>query len=234
MHGYFKRQRNFRKKNKKSLKKTILIIGGSGFIGQNLIRELNFSKYKVISASRNIPKKCNKFNNIKYISVDVSKKSHFKRIKDKIDIIINLGGNINHSNKKETYNSHFIGCKNLVNYFKDKSLHIFIQIGSSLEYGKVSNPHKEQYKCKPNSYYGMAKLKATNYLKKSNLPYVILRLYQVYGPFQKKNRVISNVVDSLIKEKTFRSTNGKQIRDFLYVSDLVSLIKIILRSIPKH
>ena len=229
MHGYFKRQRNFRKKNKKSLKKTILIIGGSGFIGQNLIRELNFSKYKVISASRNIPKKCNKFNNIKYISVDVSKKSHFKRIKNKIDIVINLGGNINHSNKKETYNSHFIGCKNLVNYFKDKSLQIFIQIGSSLEYGKVSNPHKEQYKCKPNSHYGMAKLKATNYLKKSNLPYVILRLYQVYGPFQKKNRVIPNVVDSLIKEKTFRSTNGKQIRDFLYVSDLVSLIKIILR-----
>ena len=45
----------------------------------------------------------------------------------------------------------------------------------------------------------------------------------------KKNRVISNVVDSLIKEKTFKSSNGKQIRDFMYVSDLVSLIKIILR-----
>ena len=59
-----------------------------------------------------------------------------KRIKDKIDIVINLGGNINHSNKKETYNSHFIGCKNLVNYFKDKSLHIFIQIGSSFRIWK--------------------------------------------------------------------------------------------------
>ena len=108
------------------MKKTILIIGGSGFIGQNLIRELNFSKYKVISASRSIPKKYNKSNNIKYISLDVSKKSHFKRIKDKIEIVINLGGNINHANKKETYNSHFVGCKNLVNYFKDKGLHIFI------------------------------------------------------------------------------------------------------------
>ena len=41
-------------------------------------------------------------------------------------------------------------------------------------------------------------------LKKSNLPYVVLRLYQVYGPFQKKNRVISNVVDSLIKEKLLK------------------------------
>ena len=211
------------------MKKTILIIGGSGFIGQNLIKELNFSKFNIISASRQIPNISNKFKKVKYISLDISKKNQLKRIKEKIDIVINLGGNINHSNKKETYESHFIGCKNLVDFFKTKNLNIFIQIGSSLEYGKISTPHKEKSKCKPNSYYGIAKLKATNYVKKSNIPYVVLRLYQIYGPFQKKNRLISTAIDSLIKEKIFKSSNGIQIRDFMYISDLIMLIKLILR-----
>ena len=211
------------------MKRTILIIGGSGFIGQNLIKELNHLKYNVISASRKIPNTRNKFKKVKYICLDISKKNHFKRIKEKIDIVINLGGNINHSNKTETYKSHFIGCKNLVDFFKSKNLNIFIQIGSSLEYGKVSTPHKEKFKCKPNSHYGLAKLKATNYIKKSNLPYVVLRLYQVYGPFKKKNRLISTAIDSLIKRKIFKSSNGIQIRDFMYISDLISLIKLILR-----
>ena len=40
--------------------------------------------------------------------------------------------------------------------------------------GKISTPHKEKSKCKPNSYYGIAKLKATNYVKKSNIPNCIM------------------------------------------------------------
>ena len=39
----------------------------------------------------------------------------------------------------QTLNSHFFGCKNLVDYFKNKNLKLFIQIGSSLEYGKKNH-----------------------------------------------------------------------------------------------
>ena len=66
------------------------------------------------------------------------KKFLFKSLDNiKVDYVINLAGYINHSNKKQTLNSHYYGCKNLVDYFRlKKNLVLFIQIGSSLEYGK--------------------------------------------------------------------------------------------------
>ena len=52
----------------------------------------------------------------------------------------------------------------MINFFKDKKIESFIQIGSSAEYGKAKSPLKETTQCKPNNIYGKAKLKATNYI----------------------------------------------------------------------
>ena len=60
---------------------------------------------------------------------------YLKKVKD-ISFLINAGGEVDHKNKKKVYQSHFLGVKNLVNYFFDKNLEKFVQIGSSLEYGK--------------------------------------------------------------------------------------------------
>ena len=78
---------------------------------------------------------------------------------------VGFSGYVDHSNKKKTMNSHFQGCKNLIDIFKNRKINNFIQIGSSLEYGSVKSPHKETIPCKPN---GNCKqnLKPTNYLKK--------------------------------------------------------------------
>ena len=73
----------------------------------------------------------------------------------KVDYVINLAGYIDHSNKKQTLNSHYYGCKNLVDYFRlKKNLELFLQIGSSLEYGKKNSPHHEKLKGNPNAVYG--------------------------------------------------------------------------------
>jgi len=61
--------------------------------------------------------------------------------KNKFDYVVNFGGHVDHLNKVKTYNSHFIGVKNLVNFFlKKNDLKKFIQIGSSAEYGKIKSP----------------------------------------------------------------------------------------------
>ena len=62
-----------------------------------------------------------------------------------------------------------------------------------------------------------------------SFPYVILRLYQVYGPNQSINRLIPIVISSCIKNKKFKCSSGIQKRDFLYIDDFVNLInKLIL------
>ena len=64
-----------------------------------------------------------------------------EKIKEKnYDYVVNLGGYVDHTNKSKTYHSHYNGCKLRV-FFKKKNY--FVQIGSSVEYGKYNSPHKE-------------------------------------------------------------------------------------------
>ena len=132
--------------------------------------------------------------------------------------------------KKKTINSHFNGCKNLADYFLTKKLKKFIQIGSSLEYGKSRSPQLESKKNikKTYSVYSKSKLLSTKYLlslnKKYNFPAAILRLYLVYGPLQDQNRVIPITIINAIQNKKFDCSNGLQFRDFTYIDDVVEAI----------
>ena len=220
------------------MKNRILIVGGTGFIGFHLSKSLIKSNF-IYSISRQNPKKIRKVNGVKYISCDIYKKNNLKKkLKSlKFDYVINLGGNIDHSNKMQTLNSHFFGCKNLVDYFKNKNLKLFIQIGSSLEYGKKKPPHFEFTKCFPNAHYGKSKLRSTKYILKCNkkkpFSFVILRLYQIYGPNQSVNRLIPIIISSCLKNKKFDCSSGKQVRDFLYIDDLIILLHKIINSKTK-
>ena len=92
--------------------------------------------------------------------------------KKNFDYVVNLAGYVDHSKKIKTIKSHYNGCKNLADHFKHKRLEKFIQIGSSVEYGKSKAPQTEDKKIRQNylkSYYGKAKFKSTEYL---------LRLYK--------------------------------------------------------
>ena len=154
-----------------------------------------------------------------------------KKLKDKFDYVVNLGGYVNHKEKIKTYNTHYIGCKNLADIFLKKKINSFIQIGSCVEYGFNKSPQKENTITKVNgikSTYGQAKLLATNYLinlyKEKKFPCKILRFYMVYGPRQDENRLISTTIKSCLLDKKFPCSSGNQLRDFLYIDDAVSAI----------
>ena len=115
----------------------------------------------------------------------------------------------------------------IINYKKNK---LFIQIGSSLEYGQKESPHKEDFTCKPISYYGKAKLLATKYIQKKLKRYLVLRPYQIYGPHQKNNRLIPIIIKGCLNNKSFACTEGNQYRDFLYIDDFSELVLKILKS----
>ena len=180
----------------------MLVTGGTGFIGYHILKKLK-GKFSIISLSSKKPITKRKIKNIKYLKCDISnKKSLFDKLSKikKIDYVINLAGYVDHSNKKKTFETHYYGCKNLVDYLSYKKIKLFIQIGSSLEYGNQKSPHHEKLKCNPIGVYGKSKLRSTKYIlkaaKKKKLPYVILRLYQIYGPNQSINRLIPIVIDS--------------------------------------
>lgn len=209
-------------------KKKLLIIGGTGFLGHHLAKKYN-TKYIVTSISLNHPKKEKKIKGVRYLIADISKKQELiKKIKTKFNIVVNLGGYINHKNKNLAIKTHFNGCKNLINFFKDKNIELFIQIGSSTEYGKQKSPNFENMNCNPKTIYAQSKLNASKYLinfsKKYDFPYVILRFYQVYGPEQKQNRLIPMVINSSLDDLHFKCSSGIQKKDFLYITDAINAI----------
>ena len=207
----------------------ILIVGGTGFISFHLARKCLELGWLVTSISARKPRKVRKLPKVKYLISDISKKNFFKKIlKKHFDYVVNLGGYVDHSNKKKTYNTHYLGSVNLANFFLKKKIKKFIQIGSGGEYGKAKSPQNELKNCKPLSVYSRSKYLAANYLlkiyKKKKFPVTIIRLYQVYGPRQDLNRFIPIVINNCIRNRIFPCSNGKQYRDFIYVTDVISAI----------
>ncbi len=221
------------------MKKKVLVAGGTGFLGFHLLKKLKNFNYTLYSLSSKKPKKNRKLPGVKYIICNVVNRIQLKKkLKYNFSYVINFSGYVDHSNKVKTMNSHYNGCKNLLDVFRNKKIRNFIQIGSSLEYGNSRSPHKESNFCKPKGNYGLAKLRATKYLqkeaKKFNISFTILRLYQVYGPNQTVNRLVPIVINSCLGNKKFSCTSGKQKRDFLYVEDLIKLIIKVIRKKPKN
>lgn len=221
-------------------KKKLLIFGGTGFLGFHTAKKALQNGWEVSSVSKNKPLPQRYLKGMKYHFCDISKKKKLEKILNKkFNYIINYSGYVDHSKKKKTYLSHYIGCKNIVDILINKNIfpEIFIQIGSSIENGKTKSPQKEisvKKLKKISSVYGQSKFKASKYLiskfKKLNFPSIILRPYLIYGPNQEPNRFIPYVIKSCIKNKEFKLSKCTQFRDFLYIDDYIDLLFKILKS----
>ena len=140
------------------MKKEILIVGGTGFIGYHLAKFAKKKLWSVTIISTRKPRKIRKLKNVTYLKCDITKKKQINKfIKKDFNYVVNLGGYVDHSNKRKTFNSHYYGCKNLANFFLKKNIESFIQIGSGGEYGKLKYPHKEKEILKPLSVFSKAK-----------------------------------------------------------------------------
>ena len=215
-----------------NLKKNILIVGGTGFIGYHLAKKSLAKGWQVTSISSKYPKKIRHLSKVKYIICDITKRRLLnKSIRKSFDYVVNLGGYVDHSNKKKTLKSHYEGCKNLTEIFLKKVPLAFVQMGSSLEYGNANSPQKENIKCRLKtikSTYGKAKLLSSihviNLFKKKKFPSTVLRLYLAYGPRQDINRFLPIIINGCIQNEKFPCSKGVQLRDFVHVQDVVGAI----------
>ena len=213
------------------MSKKILITGATGFIGYHLAKYCLKLNWSVTSISTKKPIKTRKLKNVEYLICDLYDKNKLnKKLSLDFDYVVNLAGYVDHSNRDRIIKSHYIGCKNLSTILLKTKIKKFIQVGSSIEYGKIRSPQLENKNNKQRTFsaYGEAKLKSTKFLlnlsKKFNFPVTVIRLYLVYGPYQDINRVIPITILNAIKNKKFDCSNGLQLRDFTYIEDVIEAI----------
>ena len=217
--------------------KSILVVGGTWFIGKNLVEKLLQYGPKITCLSLKQKKDRIIHKNLKYIFCDYS---NFKALKGKLnkpyDYVVNLGGYIDHSKffikGKSIIEDHFYSTINLLLHLKRKKLKRYIHIGTCDEYGENSSPIKENSREDPISSYAFAKLASINLVimlnKTEDFPSTVLRLFLVYGPYQKNDRLIPQVINGCLKKKFFPVSKGNQLRDFCYVDDIVNAIILSL------
>ena len=222
------------------MKEKILILGGNGFIGIHLIRKLSNIGYECFSLSLNKVDEKKREDNINYFNADVS---DFLELKKEIghikyDYIVNLSGYVDHRSLKNgglnVLNTHFGGLLNLLRIIDLDYVKKIVQIGSSDEYGNINSPQNEAMREEPISPYSLGKLSCTKLLRMlyltEKLPVVIVRLFLVYGEGQSFNRFLPQIIKGCIKNKAFPTSEGNQIRDFCYVSDIVDGIIATIKS----
>ena len=203
--------------------KKILITGGAGYIGQNLVSFFLNSKYQIyvidnLSTSTMINKKIKE--KIFFYKIDLTKENQVKAFfKNKdFDLIIHLAAfsGVQEFNKNvlKSFNNNILSTKNLVRFGFEKSKTKLIFSSSAAIYGKVSKDKITEYRAiKPVNYYGHSKLACENIIKNSlknkRNSYALLRYFNVVGSIldfkiKKKVNGLFDIVINNIKKKNIK------------------------------
>jgi nucleoside-diphosphate-sugar epimerase len=101
----------------------------------------------------------------------------------------------------------------------------FIHVGTCYEYGDYPYPVSEDTCLRPRSAYGATKaagtLVALERAAALGLPLVVVRPFTMYGPFEGEHKLVPQIVTACRKREPLNLTAGEQVRDFVFVEDIV-------------
>ena len=238
----------------------ILITGGAGYIGRQIINLIDKKKFNIVVVDNlNTTKKNYLPKNIKVEKINILNKKKLEKLFSiyNFDGVIHLAAKcvVSESQKYPDiyYETNIIGTKNIIRYSKKFKVKHFIFSSSCSIYGNSDGIVKENNKKKPVSYYGKTKLIGENLIKRSfkntKIKFVILRYFNVVGADLKnkigeigdKDRLFNNISKKIINKNfkiniygnDYKTKDGTCIRDYMHVYDLARIHLICLKKF-KH
>ena len=220
--------------------KNIIVTGGLGFIGSNLIELLIKKKFNVINIDKvtyssnfyNI-KEFKDSNKYKFIKCDI-KNDKFKKIlfKYKPNCIFNLAAetHVDRSidNPDSFIQSNIVGVYNLLESFKSFSKKFnskLIHISTDEVYGDIlSGRSSEKYPYQPSSPYAASKAASdhlvSSYVRTYKIPAIVTNCSNNYGPKQHPEKLIPKLIYNILNNKYLPIYgNGKNSREWIHVED---------------
>lgn len=204
----------------------IIVTGAAGLIGSELCKQLKSQKKYVIGIDNmsrgDIIPDCDKF-----IHVDLSQKFFIEFDVEVIYHLAAINGTINFYEKPNDVISNNIKmdllvfeyakkCKNLKKIIYASSSEIvshenFCKENSKIEIDDISNPRWS---------YKISKMVGENYLHNSDLPWIIIRYFNVYGPESKRGHIVYDQIDNH-KRGVYEIIGPKETRCYTHVTDAV-------------
>ena len=230
----------------------ILVTGACGFIGFHISKFFldknidivgidNLNAYYSVKLKKDRLKILKKFNNFKFIKVDLENKKKIKKIfsSNKFDYIFHMaaqaGVRYSINEPRKYIDSNVIGFYNILELSKNYKVKRLFYASSSSVYGDTKKfPLKENNKLSPNNTYSLTKKFNEDISKVFNKYYGLkligLRFFTVYGEWGRPDMFISKLILSNLKKKKFSLNNfGNHFRDFTYIGDVVEILYRLMK-----
>ena len=214
--------------------KKVLVTGGGGFIGSTLTRWLLRRKYKVTvldNLSTGLREYLPVHDNLKLITGDVRDFELVSAVIHGQEYVLHLAAQafipLSYQLPLQIAQTNSVGSINVFKACLDHGVKRLVHISSSEVYGSARyTPMGENHPINPESTYSVAKaaadLWAQTFYYEHNLPVVILRPFNTFGPHETLPYFIPEMIRQCLKEQVIRVGNLNTQRDFTYVDDEVS------------
>ena len=232
--------------------KTIFITGGAGFIGSNFVEYISrkYPDYKLIVLDlltyagdiENIPGNIRDSGKLEFWYGDVNNLDLVSDLVGRSDIVVHFAAETHVARSLYSHRVFFVtdvlGTQSVVNAVLKHSDRIerFIHISTSEVYGTAEyEPMDEGHPLNPTSPYAAAKTGADrlvySYIAAHDIPGLIIRPFNNYGPRQHLEKVIPRFITScILGEPLTIHGDGSASRDWVYVEDTVKSIDLAIHA----
>ncbi len=216
----------------------VIVTGGAGFIGSNLVRALVAAGHEVVVVD-NLAASCSTrliddvWDRITFIHGDIRLAEDLERVAEgPFDRVYHLAASFANELSMEyptiDMRSNIEGTLNVLAMARRVGCGLFVYTGSSSSYGDVPVPFDEDGPTRPYTPYAISKQVGETYIRSSGLDFAIFRLFNVYGPGDPPGRyrnAVPNMIQALdCAEGGIRIFGEEATRDFTYVDDVVRVL----------
>ena len=220
----------------------VLVTGGAGFIGHNVVRILEQQGHECIVIDT-----CTDYGFIPEEELNYLVTNRLNRIKAKVrlidiregtfvdtifktylpDVVIHMASfprqKVVEQNPLLASDVMSNGLINLLEKSKQYAIKKFVYISSSMVYGDFDTDVLEAHPCRPQGQYGIMKLMGEklveDYARQGAFDYSIIRPSAVYGEWDVEDRVVSKFMTTAMRGETLKVKGADEVLDFTYVED---------------